>query len=321
MVLLVLELVVEKPRLEHLTFVVPQNFFHERKPMLSNNRKSIIKAWPEVFINMEETYTFSVVIHKIPFKFFLRNEKLLKELELFFPKQWQTESSTPYEIFWKAPEESQWSFSEGPFCEFEGSFVSQRDFVFKEKDNRQIELLAQEEVSDGFFNFLRAFLPTKLLENDQILFHSSCVIDESNQPFLFFGPSGAGKTTVSKICREEGAQVLGDDMNLLTIKKEQIFVEAATVGQRYYNKSLFNLPYPLKTMYWLKQAEELHTTAINTDRVSLFLSSFANIFWDQLPKESYQKVFTLLSHLNSNINLLELSFPKNKKVWSHVCAK
>ena len=195
-------------------------------------------------------------------------------------------------------------------------WVSQRDFIAQRLPERQINLIAKEEISDGLFNFLRYFLPYELLKHNKILFHSSCVVDKSEEAYLFFGHSGAGKSTMAKLCNK--GNVLGDDMNLLTIHPNVTFVESAVVGQRFYSKENFGTKYVVENAFWLSKAKKIKATELDEKQISRLLSSFSGLFWDQLSQEDYSKVFQLASTLKKNLGLYNLEFNIDKKVWSYV---
>jgi hypothetical protein len=63
-------------------------------------------------------------------------------------------------------------------------------------------------------NFLRVLLAYRLLELGGAVLHSAGVVDRG-RVFLFLGPSGAGKTTLSRLSEEQGRSVLSDDLNAL----------------------------------------------------------------------------------------------------------
>lgn len=65
-----------------------------------------------------------------------------------------------------------------------------------------------------FENYFRVLLAYRLLEAGGALVHSAGVRDEAGA-YLFFGPSGAGKTTLARLAREAGGAVLSDDLNPL----------------------------------------------------------------------------------------------------------
>ena len=71
---------------------------------------------------------------------------------------------------------------------------------------------AGEEFSSVFENYLRILAAYRLLERGGAVIHSAGVTD-GQAAFLLLGPSGAGKTTSSRLCLERGATVLSDDLN------------------------------------------------------------------------------------------------------------
>lgn len=63
-----------------------------------------------------------------------------------------------------------------------------------------------------FENFFRLVVAYRLNQLGGVLLHSAGVLRES-RAYLFLGRSGAGKTTISRICQAAGLEVLSDDMN------------------------------------------------------------------------------------------------------------
>lgn len=65
-----------------------------------------------------------------------------------------------------------------------------------------------------FENFFRLVAAYDLAEHGGALVHSAAIAVPQGA-YVFFGPSGAGKTTVSELARDAGLQVLSDDLNAL----------------------------------------------------------------------------------------------------------
>lgn len=61
-------------------------------------------------------------------------------------------------------------------------------------------------------NLLRVLVAYRLLQMGGALLHSAAVADDSGA-LLFLGPSGAGKTTLTRLALGEGRSVLSDDLN------------------------------------------------------------------------------------------------------------
>jgi hypothetical protein len=68
-----------------------------------------------------------------------------------------------------------------------------------------------------FENFLRVLVAYRLLALGGVVLHSAGITAdaEGDAAFLFLGPSGAGKTTVSRLSEARGRTVLSDDLNAL----------------------------------------------------------------------------------------------------------
>ncbi|MEO6193417.1 MAG: hypothetical protein ABIS20_10425 [Thermoanaerobaculia bacterium] len=76
---------------------------------------------------------------------------------------------------------------------------------------------AGEEWSASVFeNFLRVLAAYRLLAEEGAVIHSAGVTG-GESAFLLLGPSGAGKTTVSRLCLARGAAVLSDDLNAVRL--------------------------------------------------------------------------------------------------------
>ena len=286
-------------------------------------REPILHSWDELFEESDFRQTVSLQFHGIPLAFHFQSQDLASHFLQSFPRQWieDKEFEAPIHIWWRGPGLKLKRFwdrdIENPDCFFKNDFVAQRDFIARRVSTGSFQLLATELIDDGLFNFLRYLIPLELLRNQQILFHSSCVLDETtNEAYLFFGPSGAGKTTIASL--SEPGIVLGDDMNILSIKSRQVFVEGAALGQRLFAGDKLGQRFPVQKAFWLKQAEQTLAIRVDQGSMSYFLSSFANLFWQQLDQKRYLQVFQRVNQLSQNLSLYQLEFPKQKGVWDYV---
>lgn len=64
-------------------------------------------------------------------------------------------------------------------------------------------------------NFLRVLVAYRLLALGGVVLHSAGIATGDGGAYLFLGPSGAGKTTLSRLSQERGHAVLSDDLNAL----------------------------------------------------------------------------------------------------------
>lgn len=65
-----------------------------------------------------------------------------------------------------------------------------------------------------FENYFRILVAYRLLEAGGVLLHSAGLADDDGA-WVFFGHSGAGKTTISRLGQASGRRVLSDDINAL----------------------------------------------------------------------------------------------------------
>lgn len=78
---------------------------------------------------------------------------------------------------------------------------------------------AGEEWLSVFENYFRVLVAYRLLEEGGAVLHSAGVTD-GEVAWLLLGPSGAGKTTSSRLCLAAGGTVLSDDLNAVRLNGE-----------------------------------------------------------------------------------------------------
>lgn len=83
------------------------------------------------------------------------------------------------------------------------------------------------------------------------MMHSSCVLAEG-KVLLFSGMSGAGKTTLARLWREQGATLLNDERNMLVPRKSQI--RAGASPWHGEENQINPATGPLAAIFFLKQA-------------------------------------------------------------------
>jgi hypothetical protein len=75
-----------------------------------------------------------------------------------------------------------------------------------------------------FENFFRVVAAYELLGRGGVLLHSGAVVDRG-RAHLFFGHSGAGKSTITKLSVEAGKEPLSDDLNAVVPDGDSVAVE------------------------------------------------------------------------------------------------
>ena len=75
-------------------------------------------------------------------------------------------------------------------------------------------------------NFLRVFTAVLLVREGAFLLHSSAAV-VGREAYVFFGHSGAGKSTSALLFKDAGHRVLSDDLNILCERDGRWFVQAS----------------------------------------------------------------------------------------------
>jgi len=234
-----------------------------------------------------EYKTHNFLFHGIPISFNTTSKSLYEELKNYIPKKWttleaSTSSKTFHVIYHQSPLQYQ-NFSMEEFCDEESSltylykeeFFIQRDFVAK-KGPQQTMCLFSNRIDDGFHNFFRWFLSPLLISESMAMLHCAAILSHDNKVNIFLGPSGAGKTTITKLAKDRF--VLSDDMNLLGLGEKGLWCSAGGVGGLYKPQVPISSRYEIKNIYWLTKDKEVKTVEQRkiTQNQQILLS-FANL--------------------------------------------
>jgi hypothetical protein len=248
------------------------------------------------------------------------SQKFIDSLTSFIPPEWIQKPSSANPIYIMSPEEFNYSMAD--WCDEisqdcltykYNTIAVQRDFACSIEE-REVLLICEDIVGDGFYNFLRWYLSEKLMTLNKFVVHSSCVLDIANNAYLFFGHSGAGKTTMTKLSAPR--KVLGDDMNLICAENGIIQVEAAAIGGQFLSMIGYDKKVPVKACYWLVQDEINSLTEIDSIAANKFLiASFANLHWPTMPVEKVEQLMNFSLAVTSDIKFYELKFKNSKEVW------
>jgi hypothetical protein len=111
----------------------------------------------------------------------------------------------------------------------------------------------------GFFelveNCFRSIVAYRLLELGGAALHSSAIVD-GDRAWVFYGPSGAGKTTVARRGAATGRAVLSDDLNAILVDGDGAWVAKLPFAGELGHDNRPAGPYPLAGLSRLEQAEE-----------------------------------------------------------------
>lgn len=270
-------------------------------------------------------YSVDLTIHEIPFRFHVQSEAVIQRLYDIYPVEWFKSTAKPYSVYWISNEDmgftdAQWEDNEDFECLLHASgtrqFAIQRDFLGID-ENKYSVLVCSYVIGDGFYNFLRWIAPKYFIHHNKLLLHSSCVLDSYKNAYFSFGPSGAGKTTISSLLPR--SRVLGDDMNVLKIDDGKVWAQAGALGQAITNPKEYGQWYPVKGCLWLEKGEDLLIQPMPKSEQFLKLSSaVANVFWPTLSETETQKIFTTVQTILATVDIQRLHFPISRDVWPFI---
>ncbi len=273
-------------------------------------------------------YSVDLSIHEIPFRFFVKSEAVIKRLYDLYPVEWfKHQSTNPYPVYWLDNQDfgftdAQWENDENFECILHRSgdrqFAIQRDFLGIDERTFSV-LVCSYTIGDGFYNFLRWIAPKYFVQQNKVLLHSSCVLDAHKNAYFSFGPSGAGKTTISSLLPR--TRVLGDDMNVLKIENGRCWAQAGALGQAITNPKEYGEWYPVKACLWLEKSKSLHIeTMAKSEQFLKISSAVANVFWPTLTEQETQKILAIVQNILNSVELDKLYFPISREVWPMVWA-
>lgn len=266
-------------------------------------------------------FTFPCTYHGVPLLLKSQTPGLSEDLAKLLPESWKNSTQqNPVTVYLIDPLElgytyEEWCAESSQDClSFEMNTVAiQRDFAARTL-GKDVVLICEGKVSDGFYNFLRWFISEKLLEQNKYVLHSSCVLDRHHQAHLFLGHSGAGKTTITELSLPR--LVLGDDMNIVSSEDGRLMVEAGAIGGRFHSMIGYDKKVPVKACYWLKQSEKNAMTRLEeTKAAQKFLASFANLNWPTLPVDKNFQLIQFASMSAASVPFYHLEFQKSASVW------
>lgn len=111
------------------------------------------------------------------------------------------------------------------------------------------------EFLETFENFFRTVVAYRLLECGGAVLHSSGVVD-GEKAWIFYGHSGAGKTTIARRSLETGHRVLSDDINALYLEAgAPVVAKMPFAGELGHSNDRVG-PFPLAGLHGLEQASE-----------------------------------------------------------------
>ena len=168
--------------------------------------------------------------------------------------------------------------------------------------------------SSIFENFLRMVVAYHLLEIGGLLLHSSAVVD-ARGAHVFFGRSGAGKTTISRLGLAAGHRVLSDDMNALRVTDEAVLVtKLPFAGELGLMDPTNAESQPVRTLNALEKGDPPSARMLPPAAAVAALIGCAS-FLNRDPHR-YEQLIDTLQRLHRRIPVQRLTFARDERVWA-----
>lgn len=183
---------------------------------------------------------------------------------------------------------------------------------------------AGEEWLGVFENHFRVLAAYRSLETGGAVLHSAGVTD-GESAWLLLGPSGAGKTTASRLCLEGGAIVLSDDLNAVRLGPHHHGPPppGGEEGEARLEKLPFTgdlgdrgggpAAYPLRAILRLRQGSDDHLSPL-TPAAALASLVAAAPFVNQDPWRR-DALFGVLERLARSVPAWEVRFTLGGGIW------
>ncbi|MEJ2369108.1 MAG: hypothetical protein P8Z49_12410 [Acidobacteriota bacterium] len=165
----------------------------------------------------------------------------------------------------------------------EGRVLSSTDFTaYWEEGGAGRGVLRVSSPDDGkaveraMENYLRWVVSDLAIERGAFILHAAGLLRNS-RAYLFFGHSGAGKSTVTAL--SEGCQVLSDDLVLL-VKTDEGFKATTTPFWGTFPQSAKDTGlYPVAGLFRLRQSKDVKTTPVSGALAILARTRVASHVW------------------------------------------
>ncbi len=155
--------------------------------------------------------------------------------------------------------------------------------------------------------FLLFIFSELCIQKNKLIFHSASLIDDQQNAYIFFGPSGIGKSTISR--KLSNFTVFSDDMMVIEKTKNGYLLQKTPFERDKQRKPavLVNL----KAIFRLVQSNELKINPLR--KSNIFNVLLSNIWFSDYQKKQVEKYAEILQDLMKNTTVAELQMPKNSE--------
>jgi hypothetical protein len=165
-------------------------------------------------------------------------------------------------------------------------------------------------------NYLRWVIADLALEREGFVVHSAGLV-RAGLAYLFFGHSGAGKSTATALSVESaGALALSDDLVLILKQPDGYAAVATPFWGSLPQQAKVRGTYPLAGLYSLRQAPEVALNPIAPGLATGMLLSCCPFVSDAARR--MQHLLPMVENICRRVPVYELSFRKDPSFWEVV---
>lgn len=160
-------------------------------------------------------------------------------------------------------------------------------------------------------NFLRVIYAWLCVENDALLLHGAGIIRD-DLGYVFFGPSGAGKTTTSRLASRQGL-VLSDDLVIIREHADGFKLHGVPFKGTLSEAPRANQTAPLRGIFRLRQDRQHFVTPLSTITATAELVG-ASPFVVREKRLSGQLI-GVCNHIARSVPMQSLHFRRDDGFW------
>lgn len=233
---------------------------------------------------------------------FLTNKKNTKyQIEIFISPGLKFSSPDENEVFFNRQE-----FNDNIYSIYSNGYTGYLD----KKSSRGKMIISDDNALTWVEHFLRFAFSWIALDHNSLLFHGAAVVNQ-NTGYVFFGPSNAGKTTVTEF--SSGYTILGDDMVLLQKEEDSVRVFATPFNINMDPIKLTNSHERIKGFYRLRQDEKnfLEKMPITKSLAELMSS----VPLSSVNFQGSLTAFDLCKQITETVPCYDLHFTRDNSFW------
>jgi len=163
----------------------------------------------------------------------------------------------------------------------------------------------------GLENFLRALTASFVLDEGGLLLHAATVV-RGGRAYVFFGPSGAGKTTVTRLSARD--IVLSDDMTLVLPGAGGFEAVGIPFGMAHHHVPDTSDAFPIAGLHRLVQSPAVERTPLRGAAALAELTTCLPYVCED--REEASRSLDIAGRLLSDVPAWRLLFRKDDSFWN-----